>query len=309
MDKVMDQVARLAIPLLAVAVAWTASACGAPGASAPLTAAQVDKSIWHSGWKVTFGTARIVRGEASPVSTGPGSTVVTIDVTLINLGTRQWSFRACGPTDLRDGCADTDLVLSSGGRHYSDAAPQQDLPKVPGKSSQHGTIAFVVDDNFRLDDAILTVGDPEFRQAVVPLTGAEGLVALEPRVVPVTGTVKVDDFAFAVRGAEVRADSPERYWEAKAGREFMRLSYSVTNTGPCVVCGGQLRLEANHLLRTPDGSTLSPSDRCGGAAYPQPGNILRDQLLCYEVPTPTNGSYTFFYKNRPTEGITFEIGA
>lgn len=293
---------------LVLMVAAALVGCGAPGqGSESVTEVRVDKSFWHNGFRVTLGTAKIVEQADTASASPPQQRVVTIDVTLANLGTRLWSFRACGPTNLRSECGWSALVLSSGGRHYTEPAPQQDLPKIPGKASQSGMIAFVVDESFRLDDAVLTVGTPDVRQAVVPLTGDQGLVSLEPRSLDITGEVAVFDHVFTVDGGELRADSPQGYFEATAGHEYLRLHYAVTNTGPSVT-GGTLKLDTYHYLMTPNDDTLSPAGSCGGSIeYPQPGVTVPDLMICFEVPVPAAGEYLFFVKDGQADGISFTI--
>jgi predicted amidohydrolase len=55
--------------------------------------------------------------------------------------------------------------------------PLLDLPEIPAQRSQPGTYAFDVDEHFVLADAVFVVGKPSNRQATIPFTGPDGLVA------------------------------------------------------------------------------------------------------------------------------------
>ncbi len=287
----------LAVPL-ALAAALTLIGCGdgagdGGGAGAEGKTIEVGKSFWHSGFKVTLSTATVVSPEATTTPAAMKPSSVTIEAMFQNLGPSTTAFRA-------------PMVLSSAGKHHTQAGPQQELPKVPGQARQSGTIAFVADESFRLSDAVLTVGSADERQAVVPLAGADGLVSLEPRSFQVSGKASNGPAFYAtVEGGELRADNPDGYGEAKAGNEFLRLRFSVTNDGPGMLA---VLYGLSNRLGLPDGSSVGITTLCGNPQlHPGPHATARDGLVCFEVPAPASGEYLYAITGDDTEGLRFTI--
>ena len=293
----MRLVPALVVPLaLAASLALTGCGEGAGdggGNAADARTVKVAKSFWHSGFKVTLGTATVV----SPPTTGtPAVTeppTMTIEATFQNLGESNHAFPS-------------PMVISSAGKHHTQAGPQQELPVIPGQASQSGTIAFVVDESFRLLDAVLTVGSADRRQAVVPLTSADGLVSLAPRAFEVNGKASNGpDFYATVESGELRADNPEGYGEAKAGNEFLRLRFSVTNDGPGMLA---ILYGLSNRLSLPDGSSVGITTLCGNPQlHPGPHATAREGVVCFEVPAPAGGEYLYAITGDDAEGLRFTI--
>lgn len=257
------------------------------------TAVQVDKSFWHRGFKVTLGRAAVVPVQSGNGSPSDAAPAVTIEARLQNLGTDTAEFTS-------------ELVLSSGGHHFTEAAPQQELPRVPGQSSQSGTIAFVVDEQFQLGEAILTIGGSDERQAVVPLAGSDGLISLEPRSFVVSGKASDGpDFYATVQQGELRADNPEGHGQAKASREYVRLHFTVTNDSPGMLA---VLYGNNNRLKLPDGSSVGISVSCGNPQlHPGPHSTAVGGLVCFEVPSPAEGDYLYAISDDDAEGFEFTI--
>jgi hypothetical protein len=269
---------------------------GSPGsvadgtAAAPVTELAVDRSFWHSGFKVTLGTARLLLPEP----------VVTIEATFQNLNTDHvYSDRE--PPD--------PMVLEVGGRAYPEPArDQQDLPDVPLGLSLPGTIAFQADDQFSLAEAVLVVGAPDVRQAVVPLGRPDGLVSLEPRSVTVGGRVDTgadSNLYLTVADGQVRADDPGQWAQAPAGQEYLRLRFSATNDGPgrlTILLGDALTLEL------PDGVTAGHESGCGNPQVsPDPHSTVTDGEVCFLVPAPATGEYTLIANGYQEGALPFSI--
>ncbi|MBB5873668.1 hypothetical protein F4553_007102 [Allocatelliglobosispora scoriae] len=249
----------------------------APGGSAPVavTELKINKSYWYAGFKVTLGTARIV---ASSVS---GKEAVTIEGVFQNLSPEHSRM----PT--------TTALLVVGDRTYSEVDhPLSELPEVPAQRSQPGSYAFEVDEHFVLADAVLVVGKPSDRQATIPFTGPAGLVALEPRPVPVTGKVlreKTGSVFMTVSAVEVRSDEPLLHGEAPTGQEFLRLAFSATNNTDA---GFAWVFDRDLHLILPDGTSIGTADNCSRAQiYPAPHATATGGLACFLVPAPANGVY------------------
>lgn len=261
-----------------------AAASGSPAAAAP-TEIQIGKSYWYTGFKVTLGAARIVAS-----SFGDGK-AVTIEGVFQNLSPEH----PRKPT--------SDVLLTVGDRTYAELDnPLSQLPEVPAQRSQPGRYAFAVDEHFVLADAVLVVGNPTARQANVPFTGPDGLVALEPKPLAVTGKVlreKTGSVFMTVSAAEVRADEPLLHGEAPTGQEFLRLTFSATNN---TSAGFAWVFDRDLHLRLPDGTVIATADNCSRAQiYPAPHATVTGGLACFLVPAPANGEYLLSW-NRYEKG-------
>lgn len=253
----------------------TRSAAAESSAPVAPTEIQINKSYWYAGFKVTLGTARIV-----PSSSGGGQ-AVTIEGVFQNLSPEH------------PGRPTPDALLTVGARTYSEVDhPLLDLPEIPAQRSQPGTYAFDVDEHFVLADAVFVVGKPSNRQATIPFTGQDGLVALEPKPVPVTGKVlreKTGSVFMTVSAVEVRSDEPLLHGEAPTGQEFLRLTFSATNN---TNAGFAWVFDRDLHLKLPDGTSIGTADNCSRAQiYPAPHATATGGLACFLVPAPASGAY------------------
>ncbi len=265
------------VPRSGAGVADPPRSAATPESSAPAapTEIQINKSYWYAGFKVTLGTARIV---ASSFDSGQA---VTIEGVFQNLSPEY----PATPT--------LDALLTVGDHTYSEVDhPLLDLPEIPAQRSQHGTYAFDVDDHFALADAVFLIGKPSDRQATVPFTGLDGLVALEPTPVPVTGKVlreKSGSEFMTVVGVEVRSDEPLLHDEAPTGQEFLRLTFSATNNSDA---GFAWVFDRDLHLKLSDGTSIGTADNCSRAQiYPAPHATATGGLACFLVPAPATGAY------------------
>jgi hypothetical protein len=256
---------------------------------------RVNRSYWYAGFKVTLGTARL----SSASSGGGGSPVVAIDATFQNLSPR----RTAAPSG--------ELLLTSGADSYQEPAREHaELPEVPARRSRTGVIAIEVDDRFNLTDAVLTVGEPQSRQAVVPLARPDGLISLEPRPITVRGRVYPEgrkDVFVTLTGGEVRADDATNLAQAPAGQEFVLISFSATNNGPA---GMTYVFDRDLNLVLPDGTKVGDAGSCSRAQVQvQPhATVQPNGPACFAVPAPATGAYRFVWDNKDSEGLRFSIG-
>lgn len=245
---------------------------------APATEVQVNKSYWHQGFKVTLGTAKIVEGSFSPKA-------VVLDATFQNLSSK-YERR---PT--------TTALVTVGSQAYAEVDdPLTKLPEVPAQRSQRGAYAFAVDDDFTLAGAVLIVGEADVRQATVPLSRAEGLVALEPKPIDVKGKVtreKSGVVYMSVLSGEVRADDPLLHGEAPTGMEFLTVSFNATNNSEA---GFAWVFDRDLTLKLPDGTSVATADNCSRAQIlPNPHSTAFGGLACFLVPAPAGGTYTLLW--------------
>jgi hypothetical protein len=241
---------------------------------AAVTEIEINKSYWYAGFKVTLNTARVVDSSF-------GGKAVTVEGVFQNLSSEY----AKAPTE--------EALLTVGDHTYAELDhPLLDLPEVPAQRSQHGTYAFGVDEHFVLPEAVFIVGKPSNRQATVPFSGPDGLVALEPKPVPVTGKVlrtKAGSVFMAVSAVEVRSDEPYLHGQAPTGQEFLRLTFSATNNTDA---GFAWVFDRDLHLKLPDGTSIGTDNNCSRAQiYPPPHATATGGLACFLVPAPATGTY------------------
>jgi hypothetical protein len=275
----------------------TVTASGRPEtapAAAARTDVQVNRSYWYAGFKVTLGAARL----SSASSGSGGSPVVVIDATFQNLSPD------------RDAEPPGDLLLTSGADSYDELSEaHSELPEVSAQRSKTGKIAIEVDDRFDLSQAVLTVGEPRSRQAVVPLGRPDGSILLAPRPISVKGRVYPEgrkDVFVTVTGGEVRADDAANLVQAPAGQEFVLISFTATNNG---AAGMTYVFDRELTLVLPDGSKVGNAGSCSRAqVHVQPNSTVTPEgPACFAVPAPATGAYRFVWDNKDSEGLRFSI--
>jgi hypothetical protein len=292
-----------------LAGALAVSGCGAaapggtgttPAGERPATAAagqpelQVNRSYWYAGFKVTLGAARL-----SPANSGSDKApVVTIDATFQNLSLDH------------DHEPRGDLLLTSGGDSYNEVSDAYaDMPEVPAQSSRKGVIAIEVEEGFDLAAAVLTVGEPRTRQAVVPLGRPDGLISLEPRPITVQGRVYAPtskEVFMTLTGGEVRADDSASLQQAPAGQEFVLISFTATNNG---AAGMSYVFDRDLNLVLPDGTKAATEIGCTHAqVYIAPHSTVKPEApACFAVPAPATGAYRFVWRDKESKGLRFAI--
>jgi hypothetical protein len=256
---------------------------------------QVNRSYWYAGLKVTLGTARL----SSASSGGTRSPVLSIGATFQNLSPD------------RDAEPAAEFIVTSGSDSYDELSDEEtELPRIPAQRSRTGVIAIEVDDRFELSEAVLTIGEPRSRQAVVPLARQDGWISLEPRPISVRGRVypegRTDVFA-TVTGGEVRADDPANLAEAPADQEYVLVSFTATNNGPA---GMTYVFDRDLSLVLPDGTKAGNAGSCSRAqVYVQPHATSAPKgPACFAVPAPATGAYRFVWDNKDSQGLRFSIG-
>jgi hypothetical protein len=274
----------------------TTAADGQSGSrGATVTEVKVNRSYWYAGFKVTLGAARLV---PSAGSGGDRAPVVLIDATFQNLSSED----DAAPTE--------DLLLTSGTESYNELSDEHaELPEVPAQRSRTGVIAIEVGERFSLPDAVLTVGAPRSRQAVVPLARPDGLISLEPRPIKVGGRVYPDgrtDVFMTVTGGEVRADDPADHAQAADGHEYLMLSFTATNNGPA---GMTYVFDRDLILILPDGTEVGHATFCSRAQVhvESHSTVKPEGPACFAVPVPVAGAYRFVWGEKKSKALRFSI--
>lgn len=261
----------------------------------------VGQDFWHAGWKVTLGEATLGQDEF-------GIRTVAIDAMFENLGNQTSTFNS-------------QVVLTSGGNSFGDTGIEQDLPNVPAGLSNDGLLAVQVDDTFSLDDATLTVGNPDNNQAIVPIgpDSPDELVSLEPLQIAAAGSAAAGPVSFTVTGAELRADLPDWLDEVEEGHLAMIVSFEVT-VGEGIPIGEGVLQSPNVALKLPDGTAVAVrSDGRSGVnelLQGKEGTTIQDLSVRFIVDEPAEGQYAFLVRGpygpgrEMVEGeVTFDVPA
>lgn len=259
-----------------------------PGIAANKT---LTSEIWFAGFHLTLGDVSY----KPPVSPSPAATPVPSELTIAakfeNLGTDTTQFFAR-------------MSIGSNGQHYTDAGDSQKLPNVPGKATSNGVISFATDDKFNLDDAVLTVGDADTNQAVVPLGRSGTLKALEPRKLTLSGAVnQANEYTLNITGGILSYDDPATHREENAGMALVTLIYSVTGVGTSECCISRDLVS----LKVPDGTAVAAEEIVPGAGLPPKGTTRQGDMVSFLVKTPPEGAYDAIFKSYLTTGQSADL--
>jgi hypothetical protein len=166
---------------------------------------------------------------------------------------------------------------------------------IPGKQPADVTFEFDSLDlgNASLADAVVTFGDADVVQTVVPLGQPDGLVANEPKQVLGPTTVVNKDVTYGFTTCELRADYAPGHEQAQAGRRVLACFADATFTGQHSF---HIVDERNYQLKQPNGS------RIGAIQYPimnlNTGVTAPDIYLAFAIKEPVKGAYAIVLSSR-----------
>jgi hypothetical protein len=239
----------------------------------------VGETVWHSGFEVTVDTATI-ETEETGVFTEETTYYATLEMTIENLGEDTWTFSP-------------EMALTSGGDTHTQQTFDNDIPEVPGGLSSEGTVTFVVDEEFSLDDATLIVGSGDEQRAFVPL-GPEGddLVALEPQPQAIAGQIAMELITLDFTDGETRADFPRFHSEQDDGSLVLNLNFTATSR----TSGNWNIFDADFALTKPDGTSVTvDSSTLGSIPGSDAGITTPDLSITFDVDDPAAGEYTLIF--------------
>ncbi len=260
-------------------------------ATASTGSVEVGETAWFAGFEITVGTATV-----TPATDELGSSAtLDIDVDLLNTGADS-------------AVLDATLVVESGGTSYEASDFAEPLPQVPGEAKGKGTLSFLIDEEFSLDDAVLTIGRPDNNQAVVPIGGEGELVTLEPQPITVTGSASAGPLQIDVDGGELRYDVPATHDQVEEGKAAVTIDLDATFNSD--FAGGYALTDANIALTLPDGTTVAQDE--GPIELLRARTTLPDLFVRFLVDNPAEGEYQVVITDdtdpaRPKATITFTI--
>lgn len=259
-------------PAASVAAATSApTPAPTPTPSPTPVAVTLDASVWWAGYSI-----HVTGAQYDPTPGASGT--LTFDSTWTNTGTGQNDTGYVG-----------DLVtLASGGQFISSDVRGG---AVPAGATVRTPIVFTVPDGFTPDGAVLTFGQPDQHQALIPLVGGS-VQSEQPVQIAVTGKMKIGPFVtFTVTGGQLLpascGGSNEKltYGAAKKTDMAIVLTGSATNQDPSL----DALIDSGFVL-VPDGTTGASTP--GVSVYMASKATVRGETLCFDVPAPGTGAYT-----------------
>ncbi|MEO6123124.1 MAG: hypothetical protein ABIR32_05400 [Ilumatobacteraceae bacterium] len=242
---------------------------------------QIDKVVWWGGFKVTVASA-----DTSSNALGP---TIDVSVALENL------------TDDVALLNRRDIVLTVGTQSYLAGLAQ--TPNVPSGGRNDVVLDFLVDNTFVLDKAVLTFGQPDANQAVVPF-GAEPATSFEPEELALAVTLVTATETIDISGGSVQAS----YVGGEKGTYIVRMPVRAAYTGGSA--GGDLILPTQFSLRSPSGSSVTASPIAPGDVVAEPvypGQDLTGKVIAFKVRAVDPGTWTITYTDSTGDAASGDV--
>ncbi|MFI6998797.1 hypothetical protein [Nocardia sp. NPDC050175] len=263
--------------------ATSVAANGAPGSNnaSQSTVRTVGKTGWYEGFDITVNKATVVPDEF-------GGAKVLIDITYKN-------------TTLENNTISNNTSLLVGSE--VDGGASWDNPTVPGGGSAAGKVTTSVksakDAEHLIDTMTVVYGQAADNQTKIPLSAAGKVDSVQPKTLPVTGTLVQDQTTIEVTAGKL---SPS-YTKNEHGKNELALHIKIIG-GSGVSAGGSNIFTEYFSLKTPDGQSLVADDRSPinellGAN--QTIDNAKDYVV-FVVPTPATGNYVLTYNSQKADG-------
>ncbi|MFI6165291.1 hypothetical protein ACIBCN_00755 [Nocardia sp. NPDC051052] len=263
--------------------ATSVAANGTPGSNnaSQSTVRTVGKTGWFEGFDITVNKATVVPDEF-------GGAKVLIDITYKN-------------TTLDNETMSNNTALLVG--NEVDGGALWDNPTVPGGGSAAGKVTTSVksakDAEHLIDTMTVVYGQAADNQTKIPLSAAGKVDSVQPKTLPVTGTLVQDQTTIQVTAGKL---SPS-YTKDEHGKDELALHIKIIG-GSGISAGGLNIFTEYFSLKTPDGQSIVANDR-------SPINELLDanktidnakDYVVFVVPAPATGSYVLTYNSQKEEG-------
>ncbi|WP_405161874.1 hypothetical protein OG203_37035 [Nocardia sp. NBC_01499] len=271
---------------VSAAPATSVAANGAPnssntGGASQSTVRTVGKTGWYEGFDITVNKATVVPDEF-------GGAKVLIDITYKN-------------TTLDNKTISTNTSLLVGGQ--VDGGASWDNPTVPGGGSAAGKVTTSVksakDADHLIDTMTVVYGQASDNQTKIPLSAAGAVESVQPKTLPVTGTLTQDQTTIEVTGGKL---SPS-YTKDENGKYELALHIKIIG-GPGISAGGANIFTEYFSVKTPDGQSLVADDRGTINELLDAGKTIDNakDYVVFVVPAPGTGPYVLTYNSQKADG-------
>ncbi len=226
--------------------------------------AEVNKSAWYAGFKMTFGAVDYDAAEQQ----------LTAEVLVENQGSQNKS-------------PDVGMTFSLNDKHY-DGNPSDSINVDTGQKTKV-VYEFRTDENFtgNINDGLFTVGDGKKAQATVPVGGKGDLVAYEPKNLVKDAAVTDHDLNIWFTTCDLRGGFFDFHGQADKGYLAITCSVDMQYTGGSGA--GHYVGADNFALGLPDGTEVGPTVAPNEALYS--AERVPDTQLGFQVKAPATGSY------------------
>ncbi|MEU1994994.1 hypothetical protein ABZ511_11125 [Nocardia gamkensis] len=279
---------------VAVSPTPTSAVAVRPGSdSGQSTVRTVGKTGWYDGFAITVDKATVVPDEY-------GGAKVRIDITYKN-------------TTLDDHTLSITPSLLVG--REVDGGAIFDSPAVPGNGSATGTattsVASAKDAEHLIDTMTIVYGKAADNQTKIPLAAAGKVDSVQPRTLPISGTLVQDQTTIRITGGRI---SPS-YTENENGKSDLALRIALVGGGG-IPAGGTNIYYDYFTVRNPDGRTVAADIRGPINELLNADETIDNpkNYVVFVVPSPGTGSYTLTYNAQKEEGaagaptLSFTVG-
>jgi hypothetical protein len=232
-------------------------------------AVDINKTVWYSGMKLTFGKLTYDPAKEYPAAK------LSIDTTVENVS----------PTGVQGSPSFTIKVNGN----FVDGHFTTDFGKVPAGETGKTTVDFRADqDPGDLSAAELQVGDSESVQAIVPLGSAGQLVDLAPKELldkPVSKSTKTGKVTW--NKCSLEADLPSDHQQVEKDMRTVVCYLDMQQT--VAKAAGEAVNQGNFILRVPDGSVVAADKGPIEAFYHR--LKITDTEIVFKIRWPAPGGY------------------
>jgi actin-like ATPase involved in cell morphogenesis len=229
----------------------------------------VNRTVWYAGMKVTLNTATY-----DPQADPP----VQVDITMENLAARDYG-----------NARYTDVYLALDGQITNGQVDE--VSSLPGSAKVNGRFVFEPEKPVaNLRAGVVSIGDGQTVQAVVPLGDPGKTVSLEPKKVGgPTAEMRAGVFGFKVTSCEQRADYPSEHKQVAKGSYMVVCVFDVKSYKESIYDHGVWK--SSLRLKLPDGTVVAPEEF--NAVLLDSQQQERDVPVAFTIRWPAPGAYTF----------------
>jgi hypothetical protein len=226
----------------------------------------VDKTVWYAGMKLTFGKLAYRPDD-------PAASRLTMETTVENVA--DTGVTGSPAFSLKIG----DKAVSGGF--------DRDLREVPAGETSKTTVEFSTTGSpGDLGKGVLTVGDGQSAQAVVPLAGGGQTITLEPvKLLAAPVTVSSTDMTYTFKSCDLRADKPDDHRQIGKDQRVILCTLDAQSKA----AGARNLLARNFRLRLPDNTVVAPDHGPNEVLDPQ--ERVLDQQVRFLIKWPAAGQY------------------
>jgi hypothetical protein len=233
------------------------------GGAAGKQHADVNKSVWYAGFKLTF----------KAIDYDPADENLSAEVLVENLGAQNKS-------------PGVDMTFSVNDQHY-DGSPKDSINVDAGQKSNVVFVFRMNEFTGNIKDGLFTVGDSKTAQATVPVTDKGELVTYEPKNLVKDKAITIRTLNIWYTTCDLRGGFFDYHGQADKGYLAITCSVDVQYTGGSAA--GHYFGAENFALGLPDGTEVGPTVAPNEALYT--AARVPNTQLGFQIKAPAKGTY------------------